>query len=356
MRPRRVFASSRRRCEPREGFVGTRGRGGGARPSRTRSPRRSRAVDAVAVLGTVLRGGGGERYAAQSCALPVVEHPRRARVEGQLDPAVGGVDRLPAGTRRLREPFLQLGLGDHQPAGHARTRPDHEVHQRALHSIAGQVSMTIRTPASTRAPDRVLVDHAELEPHGLRAHLDRLVGELAGGVGAPEDVDHVDRERYVGQRRVALLAEHRRRVRVHRHDPLATSLQQRRDPVRRAGRVAGEADDRPRLAVVEHERHVVRVLPAHGVHGSQRPYGVLAAVADGSLAAVAESWPSPSPRDWRSVRCPSRGPSRRTGTHSGRRRRCSPRWDSSRRTGSRSGRRWRRRSGRAVPAPPRSPR
>ena len=35
VRPRRVFASSRRRCEPREGFVGTRGSGGGARPSRT---------------------------------------------------------------------------------------------------------------------------------------------------------------------------------------------------------------------------------------------------------------------------------------------------------------------------------
>src|SRR6185436_16997571 len=100
-----------------------------------------------AVLGTVLRGGGGEWYDAQSCTLPVVEHPRRTRVEGQLEPAVGGVDRLPAGTGRLREPFLQLGLGDHQATGHARSRADHEVHQRALHSIAGQVSMTIRTPA-----------------------------------------------------------------------------------------------------------------------------------------------------------------------------------------------------------------
>ena len=41
-----------------------------------------------------------------------------------------------------------------------------------------------------------------------RADRDGLVGELAGGLRAPEHVDHVDRERHVGQGGVALLAEH----------------------------------------------------------------------------------------------------------------------------------------------------
>ena len=68
--------------------------------------------------------------------------------------------------------------------------------------------MTMGRPGGRRTTERVGVDHAELEPHRPRPDRDRLVGELTGRVGAPEDVDDVDRERHVGERRVAALAEH----------------------------------------------------------------------------------------------------------------------------------------------------
>ena len=128
--------------------------------------------------------------------------------------------------------------------------------------MAGQVSITMRTPAATVRSNAAGVDDAELEPHRLRVDGDRLVGELAGRVGATEDVDHVDRERDVGQRRVALLAQHGRRRRVDRDDALAAPLQVGSDLVRRAARVTGEADHGPRLAVLEHEADVVLVGPA----------------------------------------------------------------------------------------------
>ena len=132
---------------------------------------------------------------------------------------------------------------------------------RLRHSMAGQVSMTIADPGRGRAVEGRLVDDAELEPHALRADGDRLVGELAGRLGAAEHVDDVDRERDVGQRGVALLAEHGRRVRVDRHDPLAAPLEQGRDGVRRAAGVTGQAHDRPGLEVVEHPVDGRRVLP-----------------------------------------------------------------------------------------------
>ena len=91
-------------------------------------------------------------------------------------------------------------------------------------------------------------------------HGDGLVGELTGRRRAPEHVDHVDRERDVGQRRVPLLAQHRLGQRVDGHDALALALEQLGDAVRRPPRVV-EADHRPRLALVEHQVHPLLPLP-----------------------------------------------------------------------------------------------
>ena len=97
---------------------------------------------------------------------------------------------------------------------------------RLRHSMAGQVSITIGTPAAvvrSKAASSITPswNHTPFAPigHGL-------VGELAGRLGATEDVDDVDRERDVGQRRVALLAEHGRGVGVDGDDPLAAPLEQ----------------------------------------------------------------------------------------------------------------------------------
>ena len=80
---------------------------------------------------------------------------------------------------------------------------------RRRHSMAGQVSITIGTPAATVRSNA----SASMTPswnHTARApDRDGLVGELAGRLRAPEDVDHVDGERHVGERGVALLARAR---------------------------------------------------------------------------------------------------------------------------------------------------
>ncbi len=135
--------------------------------------------------------------------------------------------------------------------------------------MAGQVSITIGTPAFDGAGERRLVDHPELEPHRAGADGHRLVGELPGRAGPPEHVHHVDRERDVGQRRVALLAVHHRGVRVHRDDALPALLQQPGDGVGGAAGLAGQPDHGPGRAVVEHEAHGFGVLPGrvHGIHG-----------------------------------------------------------------------------------------
>ena len=71
---------------------------------------------AVGELGAVLAGRDGQHAVDQPRPEPR-QHPllevrrhrgRRGQVEGQLDPAVGGVDALPAGPRRAREAFAQL--------------------------------------------------------------------------------------------------------------------------------------------------------------------------------------------------------------------------------------------------------
>ena len=137
--------------------------------------------------------------------------------------------------------------------------------QRLRHSISGQVSITIGTPAAVVRSKAASSITPSWNHTPSRTDRDRLIGELAGRRRAPEDVDHVDRERDVGEGRVDLLAQDLAGLVgctwVDRHDALAASLEHRRDRVGRAGRVAGQTDDRPGLAVVEHEAHRLRVLP-----------------------------------------------------------------------------------------------
>jgi 5-(carboxyamino)imidazole ribonucleotide mutase len=116
-----------------------------------------------------------------------------------------------------------------------------------------------------RALERVAVEDAELEPDRLRADVDRLVGEDPGSLGAAEHVDHIDLEGHLGQRGVAVLAEHVVGLGVDRDDPLAVLLQEPGDAVGGPARVAAEPDDGPGLALLEHEAQVVLVVPRRRV-------------------------------------------------------------------------------------------
>ncbi len=116
----------------------------------------------VAVLRAVLGGVDHDPAVGQPRAevahgpgpLRLGERRRRGDVVLQLDPAVGGVDRLTAGSGRPGEPLDQLGRRDHQPVRQAGSGRDPEVaagcvHPRPRdHSIAGQASITIGTPAA----------------------------------------------------------------------------------------------------------------------------------------------------------------------------------------------------------------
>ena len=53
-------------------------------------------------------------------ALHRSQGARRGDIEAQLDPRIGGVDRLPAGTRRVAEPPAQLALRDDDRAADAK--------------------------------------------------------------------------------------------------------------------------------------------------------------------------------------------------------------------------------------------
>ena len=154
----------------------------------------------------------------------------------------------PPGPGEREKRSTRSASGTTRPVGQAGTGRDVQVLHapRLRHSIAGQVSITIGTPAAvvrSNAASSITPswNHTPFAPDG-----DRLVGELAGRLGAPEHVDHVDRERHVGQRGVALLAEHGRGGGVDRHDPLAAPLEQAARWSTRCGRVARTGRRPPR--------------------------------------------------------------------------------------------------------------
>ena len=156
--PRRFLASIRRRWEPLVGRVGRRLRrirGGGL----AQQGDQALAGDhAVLSLGAVLRGDHHDPAADQPGREPVQQplarrlgqgrdRPGGARVEVELDPAVGGVDALAAGAGGAGEALDQLaGVDDHAVAqagtgghgqGRARLRSSGPVWSR-VHSTTGQ--------------------------------------------------------------------------------------------------------------------------------------------------------------------------------------------------------------------------
>ena len=241
------------------------------RPSRWRAATRLRCCErcSEAVIDDAVRPEVGHGAVAHR----VGERRRRGHVEDDLDPAVGGVHRLAARTRGLGELLDDLARGDHEPVGDARPRAQHEVPARVRghvvstsstatwtraatrlrHSMAGQVSITIGTPAAMVRSKAASSMTPSWNQTPLAPTATASSANWPAALRAPEDVDHVDLERHVGEGRVALLAEHGRGVGWIGHDLLAALLEQRRDPVRRTARVAGEPDDCPGRALVEHE-------------------------------------------------------------------------------------------------------
>ena len=193
----RCFFASRRRCwEPRVGRVGRRAAAGRERLASCPRPA-VRARQRGCGLGSGARSrppGSARREAGQQARpLGVAEGGRRRDVVLELDAAVGGVHRLTAGAGRTGEALDELGGGTTRPSG----GPDRAV-RRGRGSppppLDGRAGVHHHRDARGDGPgERVLVDHAQLEPDRASADGHRLVGELAGGLRAPEDVDHVDR-------------------------------------------------------------------------------------------------------------------------------------------------------------------
>src|SRR6185436_17722204 len=88
------------------------------------------------------------------CPLRIGERRGRRDVVLELDPAVGRVDRLATRAGRPGEAFDQLRGRDHEPVrkagpgGHCQVLAGCAHPRRRAHSIAGQVSITIGTPAA----------------------------------------------------------------------------------------------------------------------------------------------------------------------------------------------------------------
>ena len=270
----RCFLASSRRCLARRGSAwsgaargrrGERGRGAGRPAARGRRPgcgagsgarRRRRRAARRSAAG---RGcaAPGARCGSVSAADDATSYSSSTRLSVVLtDWPPGPEDRENRSTSSaagITSPSGRPGPGRHPQVAAGRGSPA----ARRRHSIAGQVSITIGTPAARVRSNAVVVDHAELEPHAPGADRDGLVGELAGRLRAPEHVDDVDRERHVGERGVALLAEDGRRVGVDRHDPLAALLQQ---PRRCEYAVRVGLPDRPTTAQVSQSSSMNRIV------------------------------------------------------------------------------------------------
>src|SRR5659263_583596 len=120
----------------------------------------------------------------------------------------------------------------------------------------GPSSSSARTaPASTRRCGPCggrLVHDTQLQPHGLRADVDRLVHHRTRQFRPHEDVDDVDLPRHLGERGVAHGTVDSLGPRVDRDDLLAQFLlHEPGDAVRGAASVARQADDGPPARLCE---------------------------------------------------------------------------------------------------------
>ena len=237
--------------------------------------------DAVAVLRAVLGGGRpragrapSRRITRARCASSSAEDAaRRGRARPGCrwcSPTARRGRRTWRTAPRGRPPGSTRPSGMPGPGLHRAGRCRSSSRRRLRHSIAGQVSITIGTPAArvrSKASWSITPswNHTPLAPTATAssanwpAALERR-NTSTTSIG----------ERHVGERGVALLAQHDRRVRVDRHDLLAAFLEQRGDAVRRTAGVAGEPDDRPGLAVVEHEAGPPRGPASHVIDGPTR--------------------------------------------------------------------------------------
>ena len=267
--PRAFLASSRRRWEPRVGFVGRRGGGGGASAVRSCSASRSRAAarlrcwERCSVATTRSTGPGRRRSrrarcSSSSAAEAATSYSSSTRLSVVLTDCPPG-----PGERLNRSTSSASGISS--PSGSPGPGGTRTVSPAWRHSMAGHVSITIGTPAAT------VRWNASSSTTPSWNHTPRAPIATAWSANSPAASERRNTSTtstgngIVGQAGVPLLAEHGRRGRVHRDDPLAATLEQLRDGVRRAGRVAREADDGPGLAVVEHEPHPFRILPVrHG--------------------------------------------------------------------------------------------
>ena len=216
---------------------------GARRPRRARSARASRASSRA-------RWG---RSAPSTCVTSYSSSTRLSVVLTDWPPGPG--ERLKRSTSSPAG--ISSPSGTPGPAG---TRSS-TLSPGSRHSMAGHVSITIGTPAA------VVRAKASSSTTPSWNHTARAPTATAWSANSPAASERRNTSTTsigngtsasVG---VALLTEHGRRGRVDRDDPLAASLEHRGDRVRRPVRVAGQPDDRPGLAVVEHEPDRLRVLP-----------------------------------------------------------------------------------------------
>ena len=176
-----------------------------------------------------------------------------------LQPARGhahraGLARRGAGVVRVARPRAARGRArcSSRPGGAGRSRP-RWARSAPASPLDGRAGVHHhRDPGRRRPVERVRVDDAELEPHGPCAHLDRLVGELAGGrpSGGRRRPRRSGTARRRGWRRPCSPSTTQtvRPVgrRVDRDDLLAALLEQRGDGVRRPARCRPRAPPPPR--------------------------------------------------------------------------------------------------------------
>src|SRR3954447_17349715 len=178
-------------------------------------------------------------------------------------------------------------------------------------------------PARGRDGRGLFAHDVLLEPQNLRADRDGVDRHRRRVLGAPEHVDHVDREitRCVAQRRVRGLAEHLRLVGIHRDDPVAVPLEVARDLKRRPPRLGGQADHRDRVHIAQQraELPVLRgQVTAHGaaLRTSSRSARTMKPVAPHTVVSPSTYHPPRQvmPFSSRSTRSSSMAASSRSGT------------------------------------------
>ena len=227
-------------------------------PRRRRAPRSwARRLDRAGAAARPRRSGrraphGAERRwldGAPDAATPT--RPREVRAAWPPDSPRARSMPLADDPRRqsvLEEALGQLGIAHGR--GAARRLRAQAQRQRLRHSMAGQVSITIGTPAAVVRANA----SSSTTPSWNHTPLAPIATAWSANSPAASERRNTSTtsigERHVGERRRSPARRAPRGAgsprRVDRHDPLAALLEQRGDGVRRAVGVAGQARRRPR--------------------------------------------------------------------------------------------------------------